>query len=316
MEAQWTIRQYRAEDAALWDRMVTESRQGTFLHLRGYMDYHSDRFHDCSLIGLRGDKPVAILPANITGSTLYSHQGLTYGGWLTPRNHFDGTDMMTLFEAWLKWCRQNGVNEVRYKTVPHLYHRQPAEEDRYALFRYGADIQEVCLSSTIDLGNFAWFNSQQKRYLKKASALRPRVKETADAAEFMPILTDCLGSRHNAAPVHSADELNLLKHRFPDNIRMFMCATGTEAEAEVCVYDTGEVAHCQYIATTEAGRQNGTLTYLMHHLITDVFATRRYFDFGTSNENGGLILNSGLLHQKNGLGGRGVAYETYRLIVK
>ena len=29
-----------------WDRVVRESRNGTFLHLRGYMDYHADRFAD------------------------------------------------------------------------------------------------------------------------------------------------------------------------------------------------------------------------------------------------------------------------------
>ena len=55
------------------------------------------------------------------------------------------------------------------------------------------------------------------------------------------------------------------------------------------------------------------LTYLFHHLIHNVFSARRYFDFGTSNEDAGRILNSGLLHQKTGLGGRGAAYQIFRL---
>ncbi|MDE7411963.1 MAG: GNAT family N-acetyltransferase, partial [Paramuribaculum sp.] len=85
MNSEWSINRYTPGDRELWNSLVTDSRQGTMLHKREYMDYHSDRFTDCSLIALRRDKPVAILPANITDDgTLHSHQGLTYGGWLTP----------------------------------------------------------------------------------------------------------------------------------------------------------------------------------------------------------------------------------------
>lgn len=79
MTPDWTIRRYGPEDMALWDSLAGLSRQGTLLHLRGYMDYHADRFVDCSLIALRKGIPTALLPANIVGDALYSHQGLTYG---------------------------------------------------------------------------------------------------------------------------------------------------------------------------------------------------------------------------------------------
>jgi hypothetical protein len=39
----------------------------------------------------------------------------------------------------------------------------------------------------------------------------------------------------------------------------------------------------------------------------------RYFDFGTSNEQAGRYLNATLVAQKEGFGGRGVAYRCYRL---
>ena len=66
-----------------WDEFVARSRNATFLHYRDYMDYHSDRFHDHSLIFLSDKgKIVALLPANAAGEALYSHQGLTYGGML------------------------------------------------------------------------------------------------------------------------------------------------------------------------------------------------------------------------------------------
>ncbi len=310
---EWHIRRYEAEDKGLWDDLVAKSRQGTMLHYRNYMDYHADRFQDCSLIALRKYAPVAILPANRVADKLYSHQGLTYAGWLTPTSHFDGSDMLNLFNAWLKWCKESGIKEIFYKTTPHIYHRLPAEEDIYALFRFGATPWITNLSSVIDLRDVPAMNTLQKRNLKKSQSLNPWIKETSDATEFMPVLAECLDSRHGAAPVHSASELQLLKDRFPGNIRLFLCGIDSGIEAEVCIFDTNGVAHCQYIATTEAGRSNGTLTYLLHYLITETFADRRYFDFGTSNEDGGRILNSGLLHQKVGLGGRGVAYQSFKL---
>lgn len=314
MEAEWSIRKYGHEDTGLWDKLVSDSRQGTLLHMRGYMDYHSDRFQDCSLIALRKGKPTAILPANIdTEGTLYSHQGLTYGGWLTPRVHFDGTDMLELFAVWIEWCRSNSIKEIIYKAIPHIYHRIPAEEDLYALFRFGANIETVNLSTVIDMREIPAFNTQQKRHLKKAYILNPWIRETSDASEFMPLVKECLKERHDAAPVHTEKELQMLKDRFREGIRLFLAGTGIQPEAAVCIYDTNSVAHCQYIATSESGRQNGVLTYLFHHLIHNVFANQRYFDFGTSNEDAGHILNSGLLHQKTGLGGRGVAYQIFRL---
>ncbi len=314
MEFEWDICRYFPEDKGLWDNFVAESRQGTMLHMRDYMDYHSDRFCDCSLIASRNGKLYALLPANIrTDGTLCTHGGLTYGGWLTPCSHFDGTDMLKLFEAWTEWCRENKINQIIYKAVPHIYHRIPAEEDIYALFRFGATIETTNLSTVIDMREIPHFNTQQKRHLKKASTLNPWIKETSNASEFMPIIKECLRHRHNATPVHSIDELQILKDRFPKGIRLFLAGTGLQPDAAVCIYDSKSVAHCQYIATSEQGRQNGTLTYLMYHLIHEVFPHHRYFDFGTSNEDAGHILNSGLLHQKTGLGGRGVAYQIFRL---
>lgn len=307
------IRIYDKErDRDVWDRLAAESRQGTLLHRRAYMDYHSDRFRDCSLIAERDGKPLALLPADISADgTLHSHRGLTYGGWLTPTAHFDGTDMLRLFEAWREWCLERGIGQIVYKPVPHIYHKLPAEEDLYALFRVGAELRSVNLSSAIYLRANPGMNTQQKRHLKKATALNPGIWETQDACEFMEVVANCLKERHGVHPVHTAREMQALKDAFPEGIRMFLCGAEGEPEAAACVYDTNGVAHTQYLATTEAGRRNGTLTFLLSRLIDDTFGGCRWFDLGTSNEDGGRILNEGLLHQKYGLGARGIAYATY-----
>ena len=50
------IRRYEAStDKDRWDEFIaTSARNATFLHCRGYMDYHSDRFNDMSLMAYKG----------------------------------------------------------------------------------------------------------------------------------------------------------------------------------------------------------------------------------------------------------------------
>ena len=67
-----TIERYTPSHRAEWDDLVGRSRNGTLLHERGYMDYHSDRFDDCSLLA-RDDagRLLAALPANRSDGTLW-----------------------------------------------------------------------------------------------------------------------------------------------------------------------------------------------------------------------------------------------------
>lgn len=300
-----------------WDSLVKASRQGTLLHLRGYMDYHADRFKDCSLIAFRNGTPVALLPANIdSDGRLFSHRGLTYGGWLTPMRHFNANDMLELFDVWTDRARAEGIREIIYKPVPSIYHKIPADEDLYALFRHGATLSTMNLSSTIDLTHPQALNTQQKRNLRKAESFNPWVKETQCAGEFMPLVAECLMERHSARPVHTEEEMQMLKERFPDGIRMFLCGTGSTADAGVCIYVSDQVAHCQYIATTAEGRRHGLLTFLIQTLLTSTFREKHWFDLGTSNEDAGRVLNAGLIRQKTSLGASAIAYPIYKLRIE
>ena len=77
------IRKYNDADKEVWNAYVEHARNATFLLNRSYMDYHSDRFHDHSLMIFHNNKLYALLPANEDGDVFYSHQGLTYAGLLT-----------------------------------------------------------------------------------------------------------------------------------------------------------------------------------------------------------------------------------------
>lgn len=311
-----SIERYSPAHIAEWDDFVARSRNGTFLLQRGYMDYHSDRFRDCSWMAYQNGRLRALLPANIDDAgTLHSHQGLTYGGWITPMGHLDGEDLLEIFGQAIEVWHKEGIKELDYKRIPYIYSKTPADEDLYALFRLGAVRTGCGLSSAIDLRDGIAFNQMQRRHLRKSQALPLTISEETNVSAFMELLTACLQERHGVNPVHTCGEMQMLRDRFPQNIRAFVLKLDGEAapQAGVCVYDTGIVAHAQYIATTPQARELNLLTPLFHHLISEVFADRRYFDFGISTEDNGNYLNTGLLRQKFSYGGTGVTYDRYSL---
>ena len=127
------IRRYTSELADEWNQFIAKSKNGTFLFDRRYMDYHADRFNDHSLLFYFANRLLAVLPAHASGDTLYSHNGLTYGG-LVMSSRLTVVQTMNLFRELNEQLRQEGFRHVSYKCIPWIYHRLSSDEDIYALF--------------------------------------------------------------------------------------------------------------------------------------------------------------------------------------
>ena len=308
------IIRYEPSMASSWNELARQSRNGTFLHQREYMDYHSDRFEDCSLVAVRDGKPCALLPACIEGDTLWSHRGLTYGGWLVPLKHFDATVMIEAMDAACDWMNAQGIKRLVYKPVPHIYHRYPCEEDLYALFRHQARLIETNISTTIDLTCPLPLDRGNKSGANAARKAGIQVGPNEDWQGFWHLLSTLLGSRYDTRPVHTLDEILLLQRRFPENIRLYGATLDGELLAGVVMYYSHPVAHCQYIGSSPTGKESKALTLLFAHLIEESARQGyRYFDFGISNEDHGRYLNEGLVRQKSRLGGRGIVYNAFEI---
>lgn len=308
------IIKYDASMAARWDEFARLSRNGTLLHQRGYMDYHSDRFKDCSLIAMREGKLCALLPACVDGNTLWSHRGLTYGGWLVPLKHFDATVMIEVMDAACQWMTDNGIKRLVYKPVPHIYHRYPCEEDLYALFRHQAKLIETNISTTIDLSCPLPLDRGNKSGANAARKAGIQVGPSDDWQGYWNLLSSLLDERYGTRPVHTLDEMRLLQGRFPNDIRLYTATLHGELLAGVVMYLSQPVAHCQYIGASPQGKDSKALTLLFDYLIGEATKSGyRYFDFGISNEDHGRYLNEGLVRQKSRLGGRGIVYNTFEI---
>jgi len=305
------IKRYTADRKDEWNSFVDCSKNGTFLIDRNYMDYHSDRFDDCSLM-IYGDAGLyALLPANVSGDTLYSHQGLTYGGLLMGDNA-TAAATVTLFAEINKNLSDNGIHRVVYKAIPWIYHTRPSEEDLYAIFRTcRMSLIARDISTTIVLNSPLKWKQLRTRGMKKAQKNGVIVTESHAFDEFWKILDDNLSRKFGVHPVHSLREISLLASRFPDNIKLFTACRDEQILAGTVVYLTKQTVHTQYISASPEGKAVGALDLIFHHLINNACNHYRYFDFGKSTEDHGHYLNESLIYQKEGFGGRGVCYDTY-----
>ncbi len=306
-----TICRFTPDRTAEWDRFVSGSRQGTFLFQRAYMDYHSDRFTDHSLMVYRHSRLVALLPANEADGTLWSHQGLTYGGLLTtPQTTVE--EVCQVFRDINGYLAANGIRRVVYKAMPWIYHRLPADEDLYALTHVcHAQLTTRHIASTITAANRLRFAESRRSGLRKALREHLTVRESGDLAAFWQILNDNLQHKYGAAPVHTLGELQLLGERFPQQIRLFMAYRDEQPLGGTLVYETPQVVHTQYISASPEGKACGALDLLFDELINRVYPQVPYFDFGKSSNADGSDLNEPLIFQKEGFGGRGVCYDWY-----
>lgn len=298
-----------------WDNFIADAKNGHFMFFRDYMDYHKDRFVDASLMIYSKDKLIALFPANIQNNVIYSHQGLTFGSLITSCE-LKTAFVLDIFNLIVSFYQQLGITKIIYKTIPHIYHKYPAEEDLYALYRLGATLIRRDISSTILVANKIPFSESRASSFKKSIKNKLFIEESCDFNQYWDILERELLTRHHCAPTHTVAEIKFLAKKFPENIKLFIAYSSERKPlAGVVIYLNGEVAHTQYMIAGDEGKKNGALDLIIDYLINDKYSNKKWFDFGISTENSGLYLNEGLIFQKEGFGGRAIAHDFYSISV-
>ncbi len=296
-----------------WNTFVLNAKNATFLFHRDFMEYHQDRFEDYSLMVFRNEKLMAILPANIKGKTLYSHQGLSYGSLVLP----DRTSFQNVLEcvlALLKFLYDNSVNVLIFKQLPKIYNLRPSDEMDYLLFILKAKLFRRDVSMTIPLTNKLKFSDLRKRQLKLANDFDLNFISNGDMGSFWnEILIPNLKEKHGVEPVHTLSEIIKLHKMFPNYIKQYNVCFEGRILAGCTVFETKNVAHLQYISTIN--NKKGALDYLINQLVYNVYKDKVYFDFGISNENRGKNINEGLLQWKQSFGASPVVHDFYEIEV-
>ena len=313
------VLRYNHTMAKEWDSFVRKSKNGTFLFCRSFMDYHSDRFVDASLVFVdKKNRICGLLPANVKGNTVYSHGGLTYGGFVLNDKNVQSS-VNEMFALAVGYYKDNCMAEkLIYKPVPHIYHKLPAEEDLYVLFRAGAKLAHRSVSSSLYPCKHPKQRQSRRGGVVKALKNGVVAEEISDADSyelkgFHDMLVCVLNERHKTSPVHSYEEMRLLMKKFPEEIILCVAKCNGELVAGSWVFVTPTVVHTQYLATSDIGKKIGAEDLLIDWMISARFRTSALFDFGISTENGGEVLNQGLIFEKEGFGARSVCYDVYAL---
>lgn len=309
----FTVKKYQNSDCTVWDAFVAQSRNGTFLFQRKFMEYHHDRFLDYSLLVYKNDDLIAVVPAHQINDSLYSHWGLTYGGLVLPlRIHI--SDVLGLFAAVLRYLKQHAITALHIKEIPGFYAMGYSGELAYLMQLCQAKITRVDLLSSLDLHLPLQLSKSRKESIRRGQKKGLIIREEADFTSFWnTLLIPNLEKRHQTQPVHTLEEITYLQRQFPKNIRHFNVYLEGQLVAGTTVFDTGRVAHPQYVAGDDQRSETGALDYLYDYLITEVYRDCRVFDFGISNENQGKNINAGLQFWKESYGTQPVAQHFYQV---
>lgn len=307
------IQRYSATHKQAWDDFVSKAEVHSVLFYRDFIEYHSDRFEDYSLMIFQENKLVAIFPANICANgELHTHQGLSYGGIIFDYHVYFKT-RVNVYESVLKYLLNNNIGVVYMRSVPSCY----TNDNSHALILHwiGADSFRKDIYSYIPSGAYVESNKDRKKYIKKASKNDFEFVESNDFDFFWDkLLIPNLKKRFNTHPVHSLVEIKNLKNKFPDFLKLYCVFKDDVMRAGVVVLIHRDVVHTQYIAGDEH-RSDGSLDFLIESVIKK-YNPYKTFSFGSSSESQGKLINNGLLYWKESFRSVNEVQEFYCLKTK
>ncbi|MES2863616.1 MAG: GNAT family N-acetyltransferase [Bacteroidota bacterium] len=313
----YKIIKYTSEHYQMWNNFVAKAKNATFLFHRDFMEYHSDRFQDFSLLVFdEKDNLKAILPANFSENKVYSHQGLTYGG-IVIDSTLKLEKFIPIYLEMLKFLNENNIETIHFKLIPAIYCSEPSEEINYTLFLSDAKLIRRDALATIDLKHQFKIDPKRVRCVNRSKKIGLEIKKESDLSGFWnEVLTPNLVVKHETKPVHNLLEMKFLYEKFPKNIVQYNVYENKKILAGANLFIDKKTVHVQYSSTIGDKNQHAALDYLFHYLITSEYKNFDYFDFGISNENQGKNINKGLQYWKETFGARTFVQDFYEVETK
>ncbi|WP_209332913.1 hypothetical protein [Lunatimonas salinarum] len=208
--------------------------------------------------------------------------------------------------------QKRNYQRIEIRSIPVFFCKEPQEKFLNVLMNAGAIISDTFIHHCTRLP-YKIINHGKRWGKKKALKNKLYVKEMADFAFFWErILKPNLRNKHAVSPTHSLAEIQRLKSRFPNQIRLYGVYQSGLMLGGAVVYETDLCNHLQYIAATEYGKKLACLDLLMSTLIEDRSSQKAYFNMGVSHIPPTGKPNKGLLQWKESLGGK--PFPAHRLL--
>ncbi|UOR07287.1 GNAT family N-acetyltransferase [Hymenobacter aerilatus] len=319
MPNDFQIKRYTPDCAHIWNELIEQSVNGSFMLKRSFMEYHQDRFDDFSCLIWKGSKLLAVFVAalpkqRVRNEHLIAHPGLTYGGVVTASD-LQYLLLEELYGALFDFLKQHGFISLTIKLIPRVFCREYSDNGLFVLHKNGFALKNRELNSVIDLTQPFNIGSRQKNNLRKARKSNVQVGVSERFDVFWPILTDNLWQVHGVKPVHTLAEITYLHERHPENIELYVAQVENRILAGVVVFKEAHKGylHSQYISTNAEGRLVGAVDAILYHILQQAQGIYQRLSFGISTVKGEV--NYGLLSYKEGFGAKGEVVETYTKVL-
>ena len=298
----YTIRRYQSDDFVLWNDFIDQTITATFLFHRNFMEYHANRFQDYSLLVFEAEVLQAVFPANCIENRMYSHQGLTYGGFVF-RSEVTSEGISAIIANTFDFLKKQSFVSCEIKEILPFYAPIHFSAIRESLNKHQTKVVGQKMNLAIDLHSDFKISKSKLKHYRRLQSEGLVVKKEADCSAFwQEVLEPLLQEKYNTKPLHSLAEINSLQSKFPNNIEQYNLYLDNEILAGITIFKKHKVIKSQYGATTENGKKFRALDYLFLYLIDHFKAEYNYFDMGTVDDDSELGYNEGLLNQKKELG--------------
>lgn len=329
MSDKLSVHRFHEQDAALWDRFVNESINGTFMHSRQFLKYHPEgRFIDHSLLVRRSDgRLFAVFSAaeleDRDQRLLQSHPGATYGG-LVVRSGAAAEDLYQAMMEIVAYARHRGFTRVGMRTTEKVFLPVEFEELNAAYFRSGFQIVARELSSAIRLQGLtsenevlANWTSAGRRALRRAQHCGLTARSSEDFELFWNLLETNLASRHAVTPTHTLQEIDQLRILLPGRVELVGAYQGEQLIAGVVVFFMNETAaHTMYLAQDYQFQNCRSLNLAVYTAVIECLRRGlQWLNLGISTVPGtlGFEFNPGLFAFKRNCGAEGVMRDSWQL---
>jgi len=299
----FNIRKYQQSDYSVWNDFVAQAKNATFLFHRDFMEYHKDRFEDFSLLIFEDEKLRAILPANKKENSVYSHQGLTYGG-LVFLSKLKAEKIASILDEVLSFLKENQIETFYYKPIPDFYFLEGNKEIEFFLLKRGAVLEQKEMNLAVNLSTTLKISKSKMKHFRRIENLDLDIIEEQEFNPFWEkVLEPRLLEKHNTKPVHSKEEITFLQSKFPKNIKQYSAYRNDEIIAGITIFETKNGVKSQYGATSKMGEEFRALDFLFINLLHKYKRKgKHFFDMGIVGEDNESGYNNGLLNQKEELG--------------
>lgn len=313
----YTIKKYDRNDYNMWNEFIAQAKNATFLFHRDFMEYHQDRFEDFSLLIFEDEKLKAILPANKKENSVYSHQGLTYGGLVfSPKLNAEKVEL--ILDTVLFFLKEKGIETFYYKPIPSFYYSKGNQEIDFFLYKRGAVLERKEMNLAANLKLPLQISKSKLKHFRRIENLDLDIIEEEDFKPFWnEVLEPRLLEKFNAKPVHTKEEMAFLKQKFPEKIKQYSVYHEDEIIAGITIFETKNVVKSQYGATSKKGEEFRALDFLFINLIHKYKRKGKdFFDMGIVNKENESGYHSGLLKQKEELGCSIYNQDFYKIDIK